>query len=84
MITLRLDAELEENIIQVAKQMGVSKSELIRTSISEFIKHREVPSAWDLGQDVFGQYASEDENLASHRKALLIDKISEKYAKDID
>ncbi|NOX08766.1 MAG: CopG family transcriptional regulator [Gammaproteobacteria bacterium] len=37
MITLRLDPELEKSINNIAHQMGISKSELIRKSIAEFL-----------------------------------------------
>jgi len=38
MITLRLDAKLEKNINDSARLLGVSKSELIRKSIEEYLK----------------------------------------------
>ena len=71
MITLRLDPQLEQTINQVSQQMGVSKSELIRRSIAEYLDKLEKPSAWELGQDVFGKYASENSNLAKDRKELV-------------
>ncbi len=78
LITLRLDPELEQSINQVAHQMGVSKSELIRKSITEFIDKRDKPSAWKLGQDVFGKYTSIHESLSRDRKTLIKDKIRAK------
>lgn len=71
MITLRLDPKLEETINNYARQMGVSKSELIRRSIAEYLDKLEPPTAWELGHDVFGKYASENTNLARDRKALV-------------
>jgi len=71
MITLRLDPQLEQTINSVARQMGVTKSELIRKSIAEFLDNLEKPSPWELGSDVFGKYASEQENLSSDRKVLV-------------
>ena len=58
--------------------MGVSKSELIRKSITEYLSKLEKPSAWELGQDVFGKYACENANLAKDRKKLIKEKISAK------
>jgi len=78
MITLRLDSELENTINSVAQQLGVSKSELIRKSITEFIEKLDRPSPWELGSSVFGKYASEQTNLSSNRKALLKAKIKAK------
>ncbi|MCA9924908.1 MAG: CopG family transcriptional regulator [Anaerolineales bacterium] len=78
MITLRLDPKLEQAINNIALQMGVSKSELIRRSVIEFIDKLETPSPWDLGSDVFGKYASGQDNLSRDRKALVKEKIRAK------
>lgn len=78
MITLRLDPNLEQAINQIANQLGVSKSELIRKSITEFIDKLDKPSAWELGHDVFGKHASTHESLSRDRKALIKDKIRAK------
>jgi len=78
MITLRLDSELEKNINNAAHQMGVTKSELIRKSITSFIEKIEPPSAWELGSDVFGKYASGNNNLSRDRKIIIKEKIRAK------
>ena len=78
MVTLRLDQGLEQTINKIAHQMGVSKSELIRKSITEFIDKLDKPSPWKLGDGIFGRYASGDENRSSDRKHLVREKIREK------
>jgi len=78
LITFRLDPELEQTINKIAQQMGVSKSELIRKSITEFIGRLDKPSPWELGSDVFGKYASTYESLSRDRKQLVRDKIKAK------
>ena len=78
MITLRLDPKLEQTINNIAHQMGVSKSELIRKSITEFIDKLEKPSPWELGNDLFGKYASGEDNLSRDRKSLFKEKIRAK------
>ena len=78
MITLRLDAELENTINSVAQQLGITKSELIRNSITDFIEKLDKPSPWELGSNVFGKYASEQTSLSSDGKALLKAKIKAK------
>jgi len=78
MITLRLDPKLEQTINNIAHQMGVSKSELIRKSITEFIDKLDKPSPLALGSDIFGKYASGVDNLSSDRKLLVKEKITEK------
>ncbi len=78
MITLRLDPKLEQTINDIAHQMGVSKSELIRRSITDFIGNLDKPSAWELGNNIFGKYASSFESLSRDRKVLVKDKIKVK------
>jgi len=78
MITLRLDEKLEQQINTAAKNLGVSRSELIRKSINEYLRNLKQPSAWDLGEDVFGKYASGLGNLSSDRKELMRNKIKAK------
>ena len=78
MITLRLDPELEQTINLVADQLGLSKSELIRKSISDFLAKLEKPSPWVLGNELFGKYASGQNDLSKNRKKLLKEKIQAK------
>ncbi len=78
MITLRLDPKLERTINDVAHRLGLSKSELIRKSVTEYINKLEKPSPWELGNDIFGKYASGQDNLSKDRKALLKEKIRAK------
>ena len=78
MITLRLDAETEHLLANTAKKLGLSKSELIRKSIREYLEKVKQPSAWEAGKDIFGKYSSGRENLSSDRKKLLKEKIRAK------
>ena len=71
MITLRLDQKLEQQINNTAKNLGVSKSELIRRSINEYLSKLKQPDAWDIGEDLFGRYSSGLGNLSSDRKELI-------------
>ncbi len=78
MITLRLDQKLEQQINKTAKNLGLSKSELIRKSISEYLSKLEQPNAWDIGEDLFGKYSSGLGNLSSDRKELIKNTIKAK------
>ena len=70
MITLRLDPELENSIQRSAKLLGISKSELIRNSVTEYLSKLSKPSPWELGKEYFGKYASGQTNLSADRKLL--------------
>jgi hypothetical protein len=49
MITLRLDPNLEKEISTAAKNLGLTKSDLIRKSVIEYLGKLESPDAWELG-----------------------------------
>jgi len=78
MITLRLDPVLEQALNNTAKNLGFTKSDLIRRSILEYLDKVEKQSAWETGQDLFGKYGSGNNNLSADRKAILKDKIEAK------
>jgi len=78
MITLRLDPELEQIINNTAKNLGLTKSELIRKSIHDYLGKLDKPNAWDVGEGLFGKYSSGLNNLSSDRKRLVRDKIRTK------
>lgn len=78
MITLRLDPNLEQSVNKTAKNLGMTKSELIRKSIAEYIAKLKQPGPWETGHDLFGKYASGRSDLSSRRKELIKDKIRAK------
>lgn len=78
MITLRLDPNLEKEINTVAKNLGLTKSDLIRKSLIEYLGKIENPNAWELGKDFFGRYSSGLKNLSVDRKTILKEKIRAK------
>ncbi len=78
MITLRLDPKLEQAINNTSKNLGLSKSELIRKSINEYISKLDKPNAWEIGKDLFGKFSSGSDNLSSDRKELIKKRIKAK------
>lgn len=78
MITIRLDPTLEKAVNNTAKNLGLTKSDLIRKSILEYLGKLGKQNAWDAGQDLFGKYSSGHNNLSVDRKAILKDKIKAK------
>lgn len=75
MITLRLDQQLEQLLENTAKNLDLTKSELIRRSILDYIGRLKPRNAWDLGQDLFGKHASGRNDLSARRKELVKEKI---------
>ncbi len=78
MITLRLDPKLEQAVNIKAKNLGLTKSELIRQCINEYITKSQHSNAWDVGKDLFGKYSSGQGNLSQDRKELIKAKIKSK------
>lgn len=78
MITLRLDVKLEQSINITAKNLGLTKSELIRKSIAEYLGKLQSQNAWETGEDLFGNYSSGLGTLSANRKKLLKNKIKTK------
>ncbi len=78
MITLRLDPQLEQQLIHTAKHLGLSKSELIRQSLLSYMEQVEKKGAWEAGHDLFGKYASGRNDLSANRKQLIKDKLNAK------
>ncbi len=78
MITLRLDQQTEQLLKNTAEQLGLSKSELIRQSILEYLSKISPPSAWETGQHLFGRGSSGCGDLSARRKELVKEKIRAK------
>jgi len=84
MITVRLNPELAKKLEITAKQLGMTKSELIRRSVEEYLKNIEAkPSPWELGKDIFGKYASGKGSLSQDRKKILRQKLLKKHNEKI-
>ena len=78
MLTLRLDPKLEQDINITAKNLGLTKSELIRKSIHSYLEKLGKADAWEIGEDLFGKYSSGLGNLSTDRKELVKNKIQSK------
>lgn len=78
-ITIRLEKELEEFIIQESKNEGMSKSEFIRMCITNYYQQiisKKTP--YEIGKDYFGQFDSNNPDLAKDRKKIIREKIHAK------
>ena len=84
MLTLRLDPQMEQKITNAAKKLGLTKSELIRRSIQEYLKKFSRQTPWDLGRDLFGKYSSGHSDLSVRRKEIIKGKIKGKRANEKD
>jgi Arc/MetJ-type ribon-helix-helix transcriptional regulator len=75
-ISLRLDEQLQRELERAARAAGVSKSEVIRRSLQEFLSRRSNQrTPWELGQHLFGCYGSGRGDLSTNRKRLVREKV---------
>lgn len=70
-ISLRLDEQSQKRLAAVAKAKGLSKSEVIRQCLGEYLDGAEQqPTAWELGKDLFGCFKSGKGDLSARAKQI--------------
>jgi predicted DNA-binding protein len=81
-ISLRLDDRLTRRLAALAKARGISKSELIRKCLDEYLVAQEQePTAWELGRDLFGCFKSGQGDLSVRAKEVARERIHARRAK---
>lgn len=81
-VTVKLDTLLEEQLRRRAAMAGCSTSEVIRSALRSYLETPETapaPSAFSLGQGLFGRHRGEP-GLAQGRKRQLADLWADKHA----
>jgi hypothetical protein len=83
--SLRLGTELEKALDRYCTETGETTSRVIRQSVTEYIvrrqRKRRMPSAWELGKDLFGVDRSPagQGNVSGNVKALIRGKLCAKH-----
>jgi hypothetical protein len=78
-ISVRLEKELERALTALARREGVTRSDLLRQCLREFLARKRLgKSAWEIGKDLFGKVGSGRSDLSSRRKAIVREKIRAK------
>jgi hypothetical protein len=81
-ISLRLDGQLARRLAALAKARAISKSELIRQCLDEYLADQEQqPTAWELGWPLFGCYKSGQGDLSVRAKEVARERINARRAK---
>lgn len=75
LVTLRLDVKTEKSIENTARNIGISKSELIRKSILEYLGKFSKETPWDLGKDLFARHAGGKHDLAGNASKYFKEKL---------
>lgn len=56
MLTVRLDEITEQRLTEVCRQLGRSKSDVVKQSLAEWLERfNPPPRSYELGQDLFDQ-----------------------------
>lgn len=77
-ITVRLDPKTDEALSLAAKQRGLTKSELVRLCLQQYLDQNG-RSAWELGKDLFGKYGSDCADLARNAKRIAGERMRAKH-----
>jgi Arc/MetJ-type ribon-helix-helix transcriptional regulator len=80
-ITIRLPTKLEADLRARLDRRRVGLSDYVRDAISEKLEREpaEIPSAYDLGKDLFGKHGSGRHDLSTNRKAILTEILRAKH-----
>lgn len=70
-ITIDLNPNLEKELESLVEIEDINISLLVQQFLEGLIKEKRQPSAWELGQDLFGKYGSGQSNLAKDSKKIL-------------
>jgi hypothetical protein len=75
-VSLRLDDQTAQRLEEIARQKGVSKSDVIRQCLAEYLGHQQPPlSPWELGKDLFGRSGSGRGDLSRKSDQIVREKI---------
>ena len=78
-ISLRLDEQTARRLEEIARQKGLSKSEVIRHCLAEYLGNQQQQlSPWELGKDLFGRAASGRGELSRESKQIVKEKFRAK------
>jgi metal-responsive CopG/Arc/MetJ family transcriptional regulator len=81
-ISLRLDNQLTSRLASLAKAKGISKSELIRKCLRDYLVSQEREgTAWELGEHLFGCYKSGQGDLSMQAQEIARTRIHARRAK---
>ena len=73
MLIIRLDKKLEAEIEKVSKSENIRKSDLIRRSITEYLKKNKKPAIIEVGEEMFNKYSFKDSELSKNSEKILRD-----------
>lgn len=82
-VSVRLDEDLQGKLEWVARMQGLSKSELIRRCMVDYLSQEGTEKrAWELGKSLFGRVGSGRSDLSLNHKKILKEKLNAQKDRD--
>ena len=80
MTSVRLSEDIEEKLNFLSHTKRLSKTEIIRIAITNYIEHENVSDPYELGKDLFDLSGSGESNRSQNYKKVIKDKLHGKYS----
>lgn len=81
MLTVRLPDDLEAEVDRIASTERRTKSDIVKDALQQYIaSHRQKPSSYQVGEDLFGLIASGEDDRSRTYKRRLREKLREKHS----
>jgi predicted DNA-binding protein len=81
MTSIRLSKELAEKLNSLAERENITKSEIIKEALEEYlIDYEKKANPYDLGKEFFGKFGSGQGDLSASYKQKVSNKIDEKMS----
>jgi predicted DNA-binding protein len=81
MTSIRLSKELEEKLDTIAERENITKSEIIKEALEQYlVDYERKANPYDLGKEFFGKYGSGKGDLSVSYKQKVRQKIDEKMS----
>ena len=81
MLTVRLPEDLEQEVNRIASTEHRTKTQIIHEALTQYVEsRRNQRSAYELGEDLFGNHGSGDAEHSSGYKGRLKEKLRAKHA----
>jgi predicted DNA-binding protein len=82
MMSIRLSKELEERLNSIAERENITKSEVVKEALEEYIvDYEQKANPYDLGKEFFGKYGSGQGDLSVTYKQKVRSKIDQKMSR---
>lgn len=80
MLTTRLTSAEEKKLTEYCKKNGLSKTEVVKEALAQYLTKKSEVSAFKSGQDLFGAASSKETDRSTTYKKRLKKMLNEKHS----